>query len=117
MRWFLYLPAFLRRGFYWLVMRFPQVFREISSPVMVTAVGMFGEGGGWAITMPNFTLTIAVGGISEKPGVHKGEIAIREYLDLTVSIDHDVVDGAPAARFVQSLRELLESAYGLRDLE
>ena len=117
MRWFLFLPAFLRRGFYWVVMRFPQSFRDYSSPVMVTAVGMFGSGGGWAITMPNFTLNIAVGGISMKPGVYKGEIAIREYLDLTVSIDHDVVDGAPAARFVQSFRSLLEAAYGLKDIE
>jgi pyruvate/2-oxoglutarate dehydrogenase complex dihydrolipoamide acyltransferase (E2) component len=117
MRWFLYLPAFLRRVFYWVVMRFPQRFRGQSSPVMVTAVGMFGTGGGWAITMPNFTLTVAVGGIAEKPGVYEGEIAIREYLDLTVSIDHDVVDGAPAARFVQSFRSLLEASYGLRDLE
>lgn len=117
MRWFLYLPAFLRRAFYWLVMRFPQSFRDNSSSLMVTAVGMFGQGGGWAITMPNFTLNVAVGGISSKPGVHQGDIVIREYLDLTVSIDHDVVDGAPAARFVNSFRTLLEAAHGLRDLE
>ena len=117
MRWFLFLPAFLRRGFYWVVMRFPQRFRDNSSPVMVTAVGMFGNGGGWAITMPNFTLNIVVGGILKKPGVYKGEIVIREYLDMTVSIDHHVVDGAPAARFVQSLRTLLEAGYSLIDLE
>jgi pyruvate/2-oxoglutarate dehydrogenase complex dihydrolipoamide acyltransferase (E2) component len=117
MRWFLRLPAFLRRGFYWVVMRFPQSFRDNTSPVMVTAVGMFGRGGGWAITMPNFTLNIAIGGISEKPGVFQGEIAIRQILDLTVSIDHDVVDGAPAARFVQSFRSLLEDASGLPDPE
>ena len=115
MRSFLYLPAFLRRIFYWIVMKFPQTFRESSSPVMVTAVGMFGTGGGWAITMPNFTLNIGVGGISKKPGVHGGKIEIREFLDLTVSIDHDVVDGAPAARFVQSFRTRLENAEGLRD--
>lgn len=113
MRWFLHLPAFLRRIFYWVVMRVPQSFRDSSSPVMVTAVGMFGTGGGWAITMPNFTLNVGVGGISRKPGVHEGQIAIREFLDLTVSIDHDVVDGASAARFVQHFRTLLESAYGL----
>ena len=117
MRWFLLLPAFLRRLFYWVVTKFPQSFRESSSPVMVTAVGMFGQGGGWAIPMPNFTLTVVVGGISAKPGVYQGEIAIREYLDLTVSIDHDVVDGAPAARFAHTFRTLLESAQGLRHLE
>lgn len=114
MRWFLYLPAFLRRVFYWIVMRFPQSFRDSSSPVMVTAIGMFVTGGGWAITMPNFTLNVGVGGISKKPGVHDGRIAIRDYLDLTVSIDHDVVDGAPAARFIQSFRSRLENADGLQ---
>ena len=110
MRWFLYLPACLRRVFYWVVMRFPQSFRESSSSVMVTAVGMFGTGGGWVITMPNFTLNVGVGGISKKPGVHKGQIVIREFLDLTVSIDHDVVDGAPAARFVEHFRSQLANA-------
>jgi pyruvate/2-oxoglutarate dehydrogenase complex dihydrolipoamide acyltransferase (E2) component len=117
MRWFLRFPAFLRHGFYWVVMRFPQTFRDSSSPVMVTAVGMFGSGGGWAITMPNFTLNIGVGGISSKPAVYRGEIAIREVLDLTVSVDHDIVDGAPAARFVQTFRTLIEKASGLDDLE
>jgi pyruvate/2-oxoglutarate dehydrogenase complex dihydrolipoamide acyltransferase (E2) component len=117
MRWFLHLPAFLRRAFYWIVMRFPRSFRNSSSPVMVTAVGMFGTGGGWAITMPNFTLNIGVGGISKKPGVYQDEIAIREVLDLTVSIDHDVVDGAPAARFVQSFRTRLENADSLEKIE
>ncbi|MBC8492885.1 MAG: 2-oxo acid dehydrogenase subunit E2 [Chloroflexi bacterium] len=117
MRWFLLAPAFIRRAFYWIVMKFPSSFRDDSSSVIVTAVGMFGEGGGWAITMPNFTLSIAVGGIAMKPGIHEGEIAVREYLDLTLSIDHDIVDGAPAARFIQTFRSLLETSYGLRDIE
>jgi pyruvate/2-oxoglutarate dehydrogenase complex dihydrolipoamide acyltransferase (E2) component len=116
-RWFLRMPGFIRRAFYWVVLRVPQSFRDHSSPVMVTAVGMFGEGGGWAITMPNFTLNIALGGISQKPWVHRGEIIVREVLDMTVSIDHDIVDGAPAARFVHSLRTLMEEAFGLGELQ
>ncbi len=113
MRGFLLLPTFLRHAFYWVVMRVPHLFRAYSSSVLVTAVGMFGRGGGWGIPMPNFTLTVTVGGIEEKPGVVDGKIEIREYLDLTVSIDHDIVDGAPAARFANTFRELIESAYGL----
>lgn len=113
MDWFLILPAFIRHMFYWVVMRIPQVFRKYSSSVMVTAVGMFGQGGGWGITMPNFTLTVTVGGIAKKPGVVDDRIEIREYLDLTISIDHDVVDGAPMVRFVNSFQELIESGYGL----
>jgi pyruvate/2-oxoglutarate dehydrogenase complex dihydrolipoamide acyltransferase (E2) component len=37
-------------------------------------------------------------------------------LDLTVAFDHDVVDGAPAARFVKRLVELIESGYGLEEV-
>jgi pyruvate/2-oxoglutarate dehydrogenase complex dihydrolipoamide acyltransferase (E2) component len=116
MEWFLVLPAFIRRLFYWVVMRIPQVFRKHSSSVLVTAVGMFGLGGGWGITMPNFTLTITVGGIARKPGVVEERIKIREYLDITVSIDHDIVDGAPMVRFVNYFRALLESGYGLLNM-
>ena len=44
-----------------------------------------------------------------------GQIAIRDYLSLTISFDHDIIDGAPAARFTQRLKELIESGYGLDD--
>ncbi len=110
---FLFLPGFIRRMFYWVVMRIPQLFRKYSSSVMVTAVGMFGQGGGWGITMANATLTVTVGGIVKKPGVVEDRIEIREYLDLTISIDHDVVDGAPMVRFVNRFQELIECGYGL----
>jgi pyruvate/2-oxoglutarate dehydrogenase complex dihydrolipoamide acyltransferase (E2) component len=116
MGWFLFLPAFIRRMFYWVVMRIPQLLRKYSSSVMVTAVGMFGQGGGWGITMPNSTLTVAVGGIARKPGVVEDRIEIREYLDLTVSIDHDVVDGAPMVRFINHFRKLIEEGYGLIEM-
>ena len=56
-----------------------------------------------------------MGGIGEKPGIVEGHIAIREYLSLTVSFDHDTIDGAPAARFTQRLKDLIESGYGLGD--
>ena len=96
-------------------MRVPQSFRKYSSSVLVTAVGMFAHGGGWGITMPNGTLTVTVGGIAKKPGVVEDRIEIREFLDLTISIDHDVVDGAPMVRFVNYFQKLIESGYGLID--
>ena len=60
---------------------------------------------------------MTVGGIGEKPGVVDGQIAIREYLSLTVSFDHNMIDGAQAARFTERLKELIESGYGLIDQE
>jgi len=84
--------------------------------VGITAVGMFGKGSGWGIpTAPIQSLFLTLGGIAEKPGVVDGYIAIREYLCLTVSLDHDIIDGAPAARFVTRLKDLIESGYGLDD--
>jgi pyruvate/2-oxoglutarate dehydrogenase complex dihydrolipoamide acyltransferase (E2) component len=56
---------------------------------------------------------LIVGGISWKPAVVEGRIEPREMLDLTVTYDHDVIDGAPAARFTRRLVELIESGYGL----
>jgi pyruvate/2-oxoglutarate dehydrogenase complex dihydrolipoamide acyltransferase (E2) component len=54
-----------------------------------------------------------VGGISCRPGFVDGDVEPREHLHVTATFDHDVVDGAPAARFLERLRELVEGAYGL----
>ncbi|GAB3670450.1 2-oxo acid dehydrogenase subunit E2 [Halopiger thermotolerans] len=107
------LPGIVRRQFWRLPQAFPRRWKRIAGTVAVTSVGMFGEGGGWGISPTNYTLQLTVGGIATKPGVVDGEIEPREYLSLTVTFDHDVVDGAPAARFVQRLTELLEAAHGL----
>ena len=61
----------------------------------------------------NHPLMITLGGIGEKPGVVEGHIVIREYLSMTLSFDHSIVDDAPAARFTGQLKDLIESGYGL----
>jgi pyruvate/2-oxoglutarate dehydrogenase complex dihydrolipoamide acyltransferase (E2) component len=107
------LPGFVRRLVWRLPQWFPRRWKGMAGTVAVTSVGMFGEGGGWAVSPTNYTLQVTVGGISEKPRVVDGDLVTREFLSLTVTFDHDVVDGAPAARFVQRLRELLADAHGL----
>src|SRR5438034_6581239 len=98
--------------------RYPQVQKKFLGTVGITAVGMFGKGSGWGIpTATPHSLFLTLGDITEKPGVVDGHIAIREYLSLTVSLDHDIIDGAPAARFVTRLKELIESGFGLLDQE
>jgi pyruvate/2-oxoglutarate dehydrogenase complex dihydrolipoamide acyltransferase (E2) component len=56
---------------------------------------------------------VAVGGIIKKPGVVDDRILIRDYLHITITADHSVVDGGPLARFISRLTELLETGYGL----
>lgn len=52
---------------------------------------------------------LGIGGIKEKPVVHNGEIAVRSILHLSISVDHRLIDGADAARFLSRVKQLLES--------
>ncbi len=70
----------------------------------VTAVGMFSKTAGWFLPITNATVTMTIGGIRKTTDG-------REKLCLTLSFDHDIIDGAPAARFVRRLTELLESEH------
>lgn len=89
--------------------------RLATGTVQVTAVGMFGGGGGFAIAPPTLaSLVVVVGGLSRQPRAVGDRIEIRDVLDLTVTVDHNIVDGAPAARFGAELRELLQTAAVLR---
>lgn len=110
---FLRLPAFLRRLFYWWLDRTPEMRKRLAGTVVLTAIGMSGKGTGWGLPIVSNTLTITLGGIESKPGLIEGRIQPREYLCTTVSFDHDIVDGAPAARFVTRFRELVEEASGI----
>ena len=110
-----YLPGFIRKLLWRRWLGSPAWRKKLTGTVAMSAVGMFGKGTGWGIPVPTYNLSITVGGISEKPGVVKGQVEVREYLCITASFNHDIIDGAPAARFVQRFRELIESGYGLND--
>ncbi len=85
--------------------------RQRVGTVAVTSVGMFAGGGGFGTTpLSLMSVEVVVGGMSQRPRAVDGQVVIRDVLDLTLAIDHNVVDGAPAARFSAGLRELLESA-------
>ena len=113
---FLLLTTFVRDISYYFLSRSPFLFKQQIGTVMVSAVGMFGNSSGWGISPGSFyTTDIIIGGIAEKPGVVDGQIAIRDYLSITINLDHDVIDGAPAARFVAGLITLIESAHGLEE--
>jgi hypothetical protein len=96
----------------------PAIRVSTAGTVFVTSVGMFGKGhSGWGITTTPHSLSLVVGSINWKPAVVEGQIEPREILNLTVLFDHDVVDGAPATRFVRRLIELIESGDGLNEIE
>ncbi|MGB7210562.1 MAG: 2-oxo acid dehydrogenase subunit E2 [Pyrinomonadaceae bacterium] len=112
MRFFMLLPSFVRNIIYRVVNRSPNTWKKYVGTVYLTSVGMFGKGGGWGIGFSAHTLGITVGGIGEKRVVIDGQIEIREFLNVTVDFDHDLIDGAPAARFIEKFKELIENGYG-----
>jgi pyruvate/2-oxoglutarate dehydrogenase complex dihydrolipoamide acyltransferase (E2) component len=82
--------------------------------VQVSAVGMFAGGAGFAIAPPTLaSLVVVVGGLGRRPVAVDDQIVIHDVLDLTITIDHNVVDGAPATRFGAELRHLMQSAAAL----
>jgi pyruvate/2-oxoglutarate dehydrogenase complex dihydrolipoamide acyltransferase (E2) component len=96
----------------------PTIRVSTAGTVFVTSVGMFGKGhSGWGISTTPHSLSLVVGSMAWKPAVVDGRIEPREMLNLTVLFDHDVVDGAPASRFVRRLVELIESGEGLNDTD
>ncbi len=80
---------------------------------IVTSVAAGTRFPGWMIPKSMHNLAFGVGAVVRKPRVVAEEVVPRDVLHLTVLLDHDVVDGAPAARFVSRLVRKLESAEGL----
>jgi pyruvate/2-oxoglutarate dehydrogenase complex dihydrolipoamide acyltransferase (E2) component len=109
-RRFLGLPSWLRHRLLGLLIRFPRLQRRMAGTVGVTSVGMFGAGPAFGIAFQVHTLDVVVGGLDVQPRYVDGEVEPREMLHVTLLFDHDVVDGAPAARFAARLRALIESA-------
>lgn len=95
----------------------PLMLKKRFGTTYVTSVSGFSTASGFIIpfiagqTRP---LSFTIGNIVRKPGVVNSEIKIREYLSMTISINHDLVDGAPAARFIECLRQQIEGGINIR---
>lgn len=79
----------------------------------ITNLGMFGIDEFTAIVNPPEAAILAVGAARETVMVHDGAMWPGKAITLTLSADHRVVDGLPAAKFMARLKELLESPAGL----
>jgi hypothetical protein len=117
------LPAVLYPAFFELATRlgtwFPREWKRRWGTITLTAVGMVDPGVAfWGVPPSSPSACwITVGGIAEKQEDVDGRPTRREYLSLTVSFDHRMLDASPAGRFVRRFKELLESGYGLTNLE
>ena len=74
----------------------------------ISNLGMFGIEEFTAIINPPDSCIMAVGAIIEKPIVKDGELAIGNMMKVTLSCDHRVVDGATGAKFLKTVKDVLE---------
>ncbi len=65
------------------------------------------------VLVPGQTGILGVGRIAEKPVIREGEVVARHLMNLCLTFDHRVVDGAPAARFLQRVKHLLEAPMSI----
>ena len=114
------LPGILRRiGTRWYAGN-PELRKKTQGTVGITSVGnILGSSTGmWGCPLVTgmYPLMFGISGISRKPGIVGEKIEPREYLAMSVMLDHDAVDGAEAARFLKRLGELFIEGFGLENL-
>ena len=78
------------------------------STFTISNLGMFGVDQFTAIINPPDACILAVGGIAQEPIVKNGQIVPGNIMNVTLSCDHRVVDGATGAAFLQTLKSYLE---------
>jgi hypothetical protein len=112
------LSALFKAMFLMIVRRDPTIVTSMAGTVGISSVGMFGKGhAGWGIASGSHGLDLVVGGTTRKLAEVEGRVEPREMLSLTIIFDHDVIDGAPAARFTRRLVELVEGGYVLDTIQ
>ncbi len=79
----------------------------------ITNLGMFGVTTFTAVINPPQAAILAVGKMEPKPVVRDGELVVRNALSLTISCDHRILSGAPAAEFLGRVKDILERPVSL----
>ena len=113
------LPYWFRKFFWRYLRKHPEKKKEIIGTIGVSSIGMFTRDMGWALPITPTTLTFTLGAVYDKVVPHKEKpdtYVTEEHLCFTMTVDHDIVDGGPASRFVVRLAEILKEAECLENL-
>lgn len=80
-----------------------------SSTLTVTNVGVFGVEAGIPLLNPGQSTIVAIGAIQRRPWEHRGKVALRKVVTLSVAFDHRVLDGAEASAFLTDITDVLSA--------
>lgn len=107
------LPGFIRRSIWKFLLCHPKITYKKMGNAVITSVGMMGRINGWFIHKSVHPVSFGIGSVIKKPVAIDDEIKIREILNMTILVDHDVIDGAPMVRFLNDLTKYLEKGIEL----
>lgn len=107
-RFYYFLPGFIRRAIWKYLLKHPKMVFSKMGNVAITSLGMYGKINGWFIPISIHPICFGVGSIIKKPVVINDRIEIREIMNITVLMDHDVIDGVSMARFIRVLTKNIE---------
>ena len=106
------LPKILRQIIVKRMIKNPLYIKRNGGLIVLTSISVFASSPGWVLSFGGMlTMSVSLGGTSTKNIMIKEKLVAQEFLDITFDIDHDIVDGGPATRFVSYLVSLLESGY------
>lgn len=108
-----YMPGFLRRSVWKIMLKNPRFAFQKMGNVVITSIGMMGKVNGWFIHKSVHPLSFGIGSILKKPIVIDNQIKVRDILNMTILCDHDVIDGAPMVRFLNDLTKYIENGEGI----
>ncbi|WP_353816735.1 dihydrolipoamide acetyltransferase family protein [Agromyces sp. SYSU T00266] len=75
--------------------------------ISITNIGVFGIDAGTPILNPGEAAILAMGAVRRTPWEHRGEIALRDVMTLSLSFDHRLVDGEQGSRFLADVGRIL----------
>lgn len=105
---FLAIPSFFRQWIFRFLDKAPRIIKKRAGTILVTSASLAGEGAGWGIPIATHTLNVTIGGIVDRMVERNRQYEKRQHQCLTLSFDHDIIDGAPAARFIRDLKKIVE---------
>lgn len=107
-RIYYHLPGFMRRLIWKIMLSNPKFAYNKMGSVMITSLGMVGKINGWFIHKSIHPISFGVGSVIKKPVVIGADIKIREILNMTILVDHDIMDGAQMVRLLNELTTKIE---------
>jgi len=108
---FFSLPTFLRKPVWLFIRHDPQTFKQFAGTVAITSMGMHTSGATVVIPITPMTLMLSIGGSDKKLVLENGVIVEREMIQMNLSADHDIIDGAPLMRFAERLKQKLQGSF------